>query len=135
MMTSLWLRLSGLLLFGSFVLACVNATTFAGYPNNINDREDGIADLTVTGVTEWRVSQPYINLWVINRPVTYFTSYDKPMGMTVAFRQRDSVYWTCLAGVGHGWAPGWQISCVSYLLFSGSQNFPCTLYPGLGGAR
>jgi hypothetical protein len=111
----------------------------AGYPNNIADPEDDFALQfglpNATGVTTWQVSEPWINLWIVNQPLTYNSTFDLPQGFAVAFRQRDTRNQPYIAGVGHGYAHGWLLSRLSFVSYTPNWNFPCTVYPGLGGVR
>ena len=114
-------------------LSC-ETVLLAGYPNNIRDEEDAFAlEFEIpqsSGVSEWHVSEPYINLWICNRPLTYYTSYDKPMGFAAAYRQRGSTYAGCVGGLG----PSWSISLPWVQRFSGDP-YNVTYYSALGGQR
>src|ERR1051325_1162005 len=100
----------------------------AGYPNNVNDDDDEYAIQfgapTSTGVSTWHVSEPYINLWILNQPLTYHDSCDKPVGFAVVYKQRNSRDYLC-GSVG----PGWETSYLSYVYhYKYDYSSPCTTY-------
>jgi YD repeat-containing protein len=106
-------------------------TILATYPNNVNDADDEYALKfgvdSATGVSSWHVSEPYINLWIYNQPLTYFTSYGEPVSFALAFRQRSSDNANC-AGFGPSWSHSWHSS----VYFNGSLG---PTYMPLGGQR
>lgn len=76
-----------------------------GLPNNINDNKDKCCYRIYSGQTVcvhcngmpvWWVSEPYINLWLQDEPLSYLTSRGQPFGFQVTFKQRG------------GWANSWQ---------------------------
>ncbi|HEV2331373.1 MAG TPA: cysteine peptidase family C39 domain-containing protein, partial [Verrucomicrobiae bacterium] len=76
-----------------------------GLPNNINDNKDKCCYRIFSGQTVcvhcngmpvWWVSEPYINLWLQDEPISYLTSRGQPFGFQVTFKQRG------------GWANSWQ---------------------------
>jgi Peptidase C39 family len=76
-----------------------------GLPSNINDNKDKccvrlfngtISCAQCSGMPVWWVSEPYINLWLQDQPLTYLTSRGQPFGYQVTFKQRG------------GWANSWQ---------------------------
>src|SRR5438309_9493776 len=83
---ALWSKATAL-----FLLSALQV--FASYPNNAVDEEDELmspaANQSSTGVTSWAVSEPYINLWLFDQPITYETSFGQPIGFSLAFKQRN----------------------------------------------
>src|SRR5439155_1900124 len=45
---------------------------------------------TCQGMPVWRVSSPYINLWLLDTPLFYTTSYGKRQAFSIAYKQRNT---------------------------------------------
>ncbi len=120
-----------------FWLSVASVSTWATYPNRIKDAEDELfgqsGPLASTGVPTWAVSEPYINLWLFDQPLTYTTSYSQSIGFGVAYKQRDYRSNSKVFGLG----PSWQSSWLSYTEYttSGGTVTAGTNYVRLGGAR
>src|SRR5437016_9103002 len=108
----------------------------ASYPNNIKDEDDEAltsAESGSTGLTIWQVSQPYINLWLFNQPLTYKTSSGQ-LAFSVAFKQRNNRPTTYAFGLGSGWESSW----LSYVRWSNNGISNAVVGPTfmpLGGQR
>jgi RHS repeat-associated protein len=66
-----------------------------GLPNNINDGKDkgcppGGPCPPCTGMPIWWVSEPYINVWLADEPMSYLTSRGEPFTFRTSYKQRDS---------------------------------------------
>ena len=129
--------LPGPLLLTALVFLASASSLLATYPNRIKDAEDelfgGAAPSASTGVPTWSVSEPYINLWIIDQPLTYTTSYGQPVGFGIAFKQRNLRSNSKIFGLG----PTWESSWLSYLEYttSGGTVTAGSNYVKLGGAR
>lgn len=124
-------------LVGYFVLLAGTPQAVANYPNNVYDTDDellsGAANAPATGIPGWQVSEPYINLWIFDQPLTYRTSYGQPMGFGVAFKHRNSRSNSQIFGLGPSWESSWQ-TYVEYTV-SGTNVTSGTNWVALGGAR
>ncbi|HEV2327698.1 MAG TPA: RHS repeat-associated core domain-containing protein [Verrucomicrobiae bacterium] len=76
-----------------------------GLPNNINDAKDKGCHASFgsspqcsacKGMPVWWVSEPYINLWLADQPLSYMTSRCQPFTFQVTYKQRG------------GWGNSWQ---------------------------
>ena len=93
-----------------------------GLPNNVNDGKDkfckrnfdgGAACIpckNAKGMPVWWVSEPYINLWIADQPLSYLTSRGEPFTFQITYKQRDS-------------QSGWENSWVSTATMTGLT--PC----------
>ncbi|MBI4659154.1 MAG: RHS repeat-associated core domain-containing protein, partial [Verrucomicrobia bacterium] len=123
------------------ILPCLLALTltqvFATFPNRVKDAEDGLfgqaGPLSATGLPTWTVSEPYINLWIYDQPLTYTTSYGQPIGFGVAFKQRDNRSNSKIFSLGPSWESSW-LTYVEYTTTGGTVTAG-TNYVKLGGAR
>lgn len=66
-----------------------------GLPNNINDGKDkgcvpGKPCPPCTGMPVWWVSEPYVNVWMADEPISYRTSRGDPFTFRMSYKQRDS---------------------------------------------
>lgn len=120
-----------LLALGLFAVSAGNIQA-AGYPNNMKDEDDEGSfrlESASTGVTTWQVSEPFINLWLFNQPLTYKTSYGQ-MGFRVAFKQRNTRPTSRAFGFGAGWESSW----LSYVRYT-NNGTPGPAFMPLGGER
>jgi len=86
-----------------------------GLPNNIKDGNDKGCNATstancssCTGMPVWSVSEPYINVWLADQPVSYLTSRGTPFTFQITYKQRDtresgSDYLISTAGWNNSW--------------------------------
>ena len=59
-------------------------------------------------MARWRVSEPYINLWIEDVPLSYVPARGPLISFGVAFKQRSSVpYKTNFFGIGKLWNCSW----------------------------
>src|SRR5205823_3491045 len=76
------------------IISQVTCRALADYYNNIDDSRDQQFPLPAAGaagsVPTWSVSQPYLNLWVADRPVYYRGSEGADIGLLIAYKQRNS---------------------------------------------
>ncbi len=71
-----------------------------GYPNGIKDGDDQGCQKDPTasaesckpckGMPQWWVSEPYINLWIGDEPVSYKTSLGEEIAFRLSYKQRDT---------------------------------------------
>src|SRR4029077_19458534 len=66
-----------------------------GLPNNINDGKDkgckpGKPCPPCPGMPVAWVSEPYINLWMADEPLSYQTSRGEPITFRMSYKQRDT---------------------------------------------
>ncbi|HEY5044081.1 MAG TPA: cysteine peptidase family C39 domain-containing protein, partial [Verrucomicrobiae bacterium] len=83
-----------------------------GLPNNINDALDkgclpGGQCPPCAGMPVWWISEPYINLWMADEPISYLTSRGEPMTLRLSYKQRDSRTQTDGPVVTTGWNNSW----------------------------
>ena len=92
-----------------------------GLPNNIKDGDDkscnrnfdgstGCTHCPPKGMPIWWVSEPYINLWLADEPISYLTSRGEPFTFQVTYKQRDTRPADPLVPV-----TGWNNSWASYI--------------------
>jgi RHS repeat-associated protein len=115
-----------------------------GLPNNIDDGNDKSCGRSFNGQTScthcagmpvWWVSEPYINLWLSDQPISYLTSRGQPFTFQLTYKQRDTRIATFISTAG--WNNSWQSyihleSTIpgSILTFAGSD---ISLYLANGG--
>ncbi len=82
---------------GWMQLARNEATTIhgMGLPNNVDDGKDkgclpGKPCPPCKGMPIWWVSEPYINVWMADEPISYLTSRGSPVTFRISYKQRDS---------------------------------------------
>ena len=88
-----------------------------GLKNNINDGKDkgckpGGPCPSCKGMPVWWVTEPYINLWIADEPLSYLTSRGEPFTFRITYKQRDTS--------GFDWNNSW-----ASLIRLDSEN-PCT---------
>ncbi len=83
-------------------------------PGNNNPNDAGCDGCSVSpggsgfAMPVWKVAEPYINLWIIDKPMFYTTSHDDLVGFTLAYKQRNTVKDTNIFGVGLNWECNWR---------------------------
>ncbi|HTB84466.1 MAG TPA: RHS repeat-associated core domain-containing protein [Candidatus Sulfotelmatobacter sp.] len=94
-----------------------------GLPNNINDGKDKGPDCDCTGMPVAWVSEPYVNVWMADEPISYHTSSGQPITFRMSYKQRDSRpspddYLVSNAGWNNSWASYVKLesetACYSY---------------------
>lgn len=97
-----------------------------GLPNDIKDGKDqgckpgGPCPPCENGMPVWWVSEPYINLWMADEPLSYLTSRGDPVTLRLSYKQRDSRP----AGADERVSTaGWNNSWSSYIHLV--SEFPC----------
>ena len=61
-----------------------------------------------TGMPTWRVSEPFINLWVTDVPLFYTTSNGRIFPFVLRYKQRNVSHSTNVFGVGDSWECSWR---------------------------
>lgn len=101
--------------FAHLVLFCILINVYGSYPNNIDDSFDDNSPSLVVGprssLPNWGVSEPYINLWLVDSPLYYRTSAEREMAISVAYRQRNNREQTNCTSFG----PYWEASILSFI--------------------
>ena len=59
------------------------------------------------GMAAWRVSEPYINLWLDDTPLRYRLAGGKWMELTLSYKQRGETREEFIGGFGPGWSCNW----------------------------
>ncbi len=77
-----------------------------GLPNNINDGKDKFKPTICQGMPVWWVSEPYVNLWLSDQPLSYLTSRGQPFTFQLTYKQRDTRAPTIFSTAG--WNNSWQ---------------------------
>lgn len=77
-----------------------------GLPNNINDGKDKFKPIACQGMPVWWVSEPYVNLWLSDQPLSYLTSRGQPFTFQLTYKQRDTRAPTIFSTAG--WNNSWQ---------------------------
>jgi RHS repeat-associated protein len=87
-----------------------------GYPDT-NDYpnlcEDGCSNCS-SGMATWRVSEPYINLWLTDEPLGYNPGLGNRISFQLNFKQRETSAGTNSAIFSCG--PKWDCSWISYVI-------------------
>jgi RHS repeat-associated protein len=96
-------------------------------PPASNDGPEGTNDC---GMAYWRVSEPYINLWIHDTPLRYRMASGRWRSLTLSYKQRSGIRDTNYAGFG----PNWECNWIGLLWVT--NNAPPVRYflPG-GGSR
>ena len=116
-----------------------------GVRNNVNDGPDkgcppGKKCPPCKGMPVFWVSEPWINLWISDQPISYLTSRGEPFTFRVTYKQRDTRPQPSLTNnTSFVWNTGWNNSWASYLHLeytpgNPSTNLSTTLYLPDGGA-
>ena len=85
-----------------------------GYPNAIKDTEDTHSESAgAVGLPTWRVSEPFINLWIQTTLVHYPVAGRLSQALVLAFKQRNTRSTFGIAGFGAGWEHSW-LSYIEY---------------------
>lgn len=88
------------------------------------------------GMPVWRVSEPYISLWLHDQPLGYQPSMGPRVTFDLSYKHRDYTagVFTNLFGVGKKWNCSW-LGCITWLLVNGGTQDSYTVhFPG-GGQR
>lgn len=73
------------------------------------DGDDGCASDDEAGMPRWRVSEPYINLWLHDTPLRYRLSSGRWMPLKISYKQRSGAEgWNSrIPGFGPNWSCNW----------------------------
>jgi len=63
---------------------------FTGGPSTVDGASGGDANDTVYGMPKWFITEPFMNLWVKDSPVFYYTSLGSKLDFRVAYKQHDT---------------------------------------------
>ena len=85
-----------------------------------------------SGMPAWRISEPYLNLWIEDEPLSYQSALGDPVTLRLAFKERDES--AGLDGGIFGFGKGWNSEWLSYVLVSDLPNKAEVFLPGGGGA-
>lgn len=113
-----------------------------GLPNNIQDGKDkscvrqfnGQVSCThCGGMPVWWVSEPYVNVWMADQPISYVTSRGEPFPFQITYKQRDtrsssSDFYVSTAGWNNSWTS--YIQCDSELPCNNTHGTGCLNGPG-----
>jgi RHS repeat-associated protein len=100
-----------------------------GLPNNINDGKDKSCSRSFSGQTVcthcpgmpvWWVSEPYVNLWLADEPLSYLTSRGQPVTFQITYKQRDT---RPSSGESLISTAGWNNSWASYVVLESDSPF------------
>jgi RHS repeat-associated protein len=103
-----------------------------GLYNNVNDGRDKGCTRDFSGQKKcppcpgmpvWWVSEPYINVWIADEPMSYLTSRGEPFTFRLTFKQRDSRPQTPINELGGAFDAGWNISWMSYIRVSATTPY------------
>src|SRR5258708_2806477 len=96
------------------LLGADRAAAADGYNTHIDDSLDLYpGNAAGVGLPSWRVSEPFMNLWIQDAVVRYKTSAGKTVNLDIAYRQRGATDTSDSFGFGPGWQCGW-FSRVAY---------------------
>src|SRR5439155_1592301 len=77
----------------------------------------------------WKVSEPYVNLWILDKPMIYTKSWGKRHVFKIMYKQRD----TRVNSFGFGFGPFWECNRLSY--FYQDSSLALTHFVPGGGTR
>ena len=135
-------NLSTLLLLATICYLGMIITARGQFKNYVVDGKDeftaaGLSDNSV-GLPAWRVSEPYINVWLADVPLAYRTTSTETVPVTLAYKQRNNrMNGTTSYGNQPNFGPGWEFSWLSYIEFHVSAGQPVIdhAYMSMGGDR
>src|ERR1044071_3750087 len=121
------------------------AVVGSGYVTTITDEADHYAPTQQgPGLPVWRVSEPFVSLWLQGTTLRYATSPGKTIVFDVAYSQRNTADHTGETSFG----PSWECSWLSYIDYTWVREFdtelqewqywidtPPELHESLGGTR
>lgn len=93
-----------------------------GLPNNIKDGKDKGCHKPCPicgGMPVWWITEPYINLWIADEPLSYLTSRGEPVALRLTYKERDSRPTPDYLVPNVGWNNSWS----SYLRLD--SEVPC----------
>jgi len=115
----------------------INGTNSVFYVNDALDRgckhqaanaKSPCPTCNTKGVPDWWVSDPWINLWVSDKPAAYTTSLGQEMSFQITYNQRDSRLTNAnsrlAGGVEHYPTTGWNHNWWSYIRVIGNYDVP-----------
>jgi RHS repeat-associated protein len=82
------------------------------------------------GMPVWKVSEPYISVFLYDKPLWYSPGIGYPINFTLAYKQRES---QALSGV-YSFGTMWDSSWLTYITFSG-DNDPAPIMTVAGGGH
>jgi len=87
-------------------------------------------DSSEAGMAVWRVSEPYINLWIHDTPLRYRLANGRWLPLQLSYKQRSGTRATNYAGFG----PNWECNWIGLLRKTNGSTVIRNLKPG-GGSR
>jgi RHS repeat-associated protein len=140
---------AGSLPAGWTTIAYTNAQTIfgRGLPNTVRDKRDKGCNNPpaqkdcpcAKGAPVWNVSEPYINAWIMDEPMSYLTSRGEAFPFRIALKQRDSRLNPSLTNNSSiVWNTGWNNNWSSFIhqeYTTGNQqaNVSATVFLADGG--
>ncbi len=100
-----------------------------GYTNSIDDSKDKGCKknplcpgkcVSCSGMPVWWVSEPYINIWASDEPLSYKTSTGEEISFRLSYKQRDTRPTTSTSLPPTTWNHNW----FSYVHFVGQNAYP-----------
>jgi RHS repeat-associated protein len=100
-----------------------------GPDGGFGSKEAGSSD--ASGMPIWKVSEPYVNVWLYDQPLAYQPGLGEAVYLRLAYKQRDSrpIYPKCF-----NLGPNWNCSWLSYMQVENLGDPPTQMLPG-GGQR
>lgn len=87
-----------------------------------------------TGMVQWRVSEPNINLWLWDNPISCQSAYGPAVGFDVEFKQRDEESSSDTFSFGVSWNSRWLSHVYCYTSYGFSYGGAATVSLPGGGA-
>ncbi|HTV42180.1 MAG TPA: RHS repeat-associated core domain-containing protein [Candidatus Sulfotelmatobacter sp.] len=96
-----------------------------GLPNNINDGKDCGCPTpgACCGMPKWWVTEPYINLWIEDQPLSYLTSRGESFPFQITYKQRDTRQYLGAPMYNPGWNNSWCSYVVMDSVVANSPTF------------
>ena len=85
------------------------------------------------GMPEWRISEPYLNLWLQDEPLGYQPALGPRVSLQVRYRQRYEAYAKQMGTVGPSWFCSWLSFVDAYNFFRYGNFDDFKVYLGEGG--
>jgi RHS repeat-associated protein len=103
----------------------------AGEGEPCEENADNCSTCPGKGLAVWRVSEPYISLWILDTPLYYTTSHGKRTAFTLTYKQRNTRPLEKTWGLG----PRWESSRLAYVRYDSGSPYRVSLYAAQGGMR
>jgi RHS repeat-associated protein len=93
--------------------------------------DDGDSDCFEGGMPVWGVSQPYMSIWLYDKPLYYTPSKGPELAFKLNYHQRDSFNTSFSFNTG----PNWECSWLSFIEYDETRQGGATLYVAGGGTK